>query len=285
MAALTDYLSRRGEILVLVLVIVLSVTLMVLAQAEKDAVVRLINDMALTPVQIGIERIRSLHDLGRENESLRTELAGARLEIASLEEAGREAERLRRMLGFRDLPDRKLIAARLIAHEAARTGRDLKLDRGARDGIRRNLAVVTVDGLVGKVSAAAPRSAYVRPILGPGCRVSARLSRTRTDGILEWTHDRGLQLSFLPLRAEVKIGDEIRTSGLGGVFPTGIPVGRVAAAEIVPADGSLRVLVEPLADFNSLEEVFVVVEAEFPDDPTPTGPAPGAEPATDGSKP
>ena len=69
MAVLTDYLSRRGEVLILVLVIVLSVTLMVLSHAEKDAVVRLVHDTSLTPVQIAMSKARSLTGLRAENDS------------------------------------------------------------------------------------------------------------------------------------------------------------------------------------------------------------------------
>ncbi len=261
MAVLTDYLSRRGEVLVLVLVVVVSITLMLLSQAEKDAVVRLVNDTALTPIQIVLTRGRSLTGLRAENDSLRTALVRRSLEVARLRDDAQEADRLRGMLGFRDRTDLDVVPATVIAREASRRGRDLKIDRGARDGVRRNLAVVTVDGLLGKVIAAEPRSSFVRPLLAPGCRVSARLSRTRTDGILEWSHDRGLQLSFLPLRVEIRVGDEIVTSGLGGVFPPGIPVGRVSETEIIRADGSLRVLIEPITNFHSLEEVFVVVAA------------------------
>jgi rod shape-determining protein MreC len=263
-AVLTDYLSRRGEILVLVLVIVLSVALMFLSRAEKDAVVRLVNDTAFTPIQVVLSHGRALTGLRSENDSLRAELARTRLREDHLREAGHEAMRLRRLLGFRERTRLGVIGARVIARSADRSGRDLKIDRGTNDGIQGNLAVVTPAGLVGKTVTAEPLSSFVRPLIAPGCRVSARLFRSRAGGILEWTADFGLHLSFLPLRAEVKAGDEIVTSGLGGVFPPGIVVGAVSRTETVPTDGSLRVLVEPAVDFRSLEEVFIVVETAPP---------------------
>jgi rod shape-determining protein MreC len=258
LAVLTDYLSRRGEFLVLILVVVLSVTLMLLSRTEKDLVARVVNDTALTPIQVFVSQATTMRDLRAENDSLRASLARARLEVAARDEAARENERLEEMLAFREQTGGELVASRVIARAAGRPGRALKIDKGARDGLRRNLAVITADGLVGKVTAVDPRSAWVRPLLARNCRVSARIARTRTDAILEWTEGDGLRLSFLPYRAEVVVGDEIVTSGLGGVFPSGLPIGRVSRTDVAPSDGSPRVGVRPTVDFSSIEEVFVV---------------------------
>jgi rod shape-determining protein MreC len=67
-----------------------------------------------------------------------------------------------------------------------------------------------------------------------------------------------LRVTFLPARAAVEVGEEVITTGYGGVFPAGIPVGRVRSVESSPGDGTLRVSVEPAVDFSRLEEVFVV---------------------------
>lgn len=187
MPPLTDYLSRRGEGLVLLLVVLLSVTLMLLSTARKDSLARSLNDAALMPVQTVVARTRGLVGLRSENDALRAQLAQARLDVASLGELGREDERLRRMLGFREGSTFQLLAARVIAREASRPGGGYKIDRGSRDGVRDGLAVITPDGLVGKTVLAEPHSAWVRPVVSRGCRVSTRLLRTRVDGILDWT--------------------------------------------------------------------------------------------------
>jgi rod shape-determining protein MreC len=256
--ALTHYLSRRAEFLVLVLLIVLSVTLRVLSSAQKDFVVRAINDAAMTPIQGVVTLGETFRGLRAENDSLRAALARSELTLASLREAVQESERLREMLAFRERSGFDLLAARIVAREATRAGYEYKIDKGARDGVRRDLAVITTSGLVGKITAVAPHSAFLRPLLAPGCRVSARLVRTRTAGIIEWAGGRSLELTFLPLRAEVASGDEVVTSGLGGVFPAGLPVGTVVNVETSTVDGSLRVLLAPLVDFATLEEVFIV---------------------------
>jgi rod shape-determining protein MreC len=183
------------------------------------------------------------------------------------------------MLDFRKRSRFEVVSARVVGREAGRGGRELKIDKGSRDGVRKNLAVMTVDGLVGRVSAVDVRSAFVRPLNGRHCRVSARVTRTRMEGILEWTPNRGLHLTFLPYRAEVRPGDEVVSSGLGGVFPQGVLIGDVARVDPDRTEGSRRVTVRAAVDFGSLEEVFVVVrqraEEDLPPTETPASPDSG----------
>ena len=269
MAPLSDYLSRRGEALVLLLVLLLSISLLLLSAGRKDAIARSLNDAALTPVQSLVNRATRLSVRRAEADSLRTQLARAQLSIDALSESAREADRLRRMLGFREGVSWNLVAARVIAREATRPGPSYRIDRGARDGVREGLAAMTPEGLVGKVVAVEPHAAWVRPLNAPTCRVSCRLERSRVDGILDWSPSRGLHLTFVPLRAEAAVGDVVITSGLGGTYPAGIRVGQVSGLEPNPSEGSLRVLVESAVDLSSLEEVFIVTGAAAPDPAPP----------------
>ncbi len=266
----------------LILVVVLSVSLMFLSSRSKDTVARALADGALTPVQAAVDGSLGLTGLRTENDSLRTQLARATLALGELRERDVEADRLRELLDFRGRSSWDLLAASVIAREAGRPGREWKIDKGERDGVRENLAVLTPDGLVGRVSRVTPSSAWVRPLLSRNCRVSARLTRGRTDGILAWTRDVGLHLAFLPFRADVSVGDEVVTSGLGGVFPRGLRIGEVTRAEPVPTEGTLRVLIRPAVDFSRLESVFVV-RAVPEGSPGPEDLAPVAEAETDSS--
>jgi rod shape-determining protein MreC len=271
-AQLTDYLSRRGEVLVLALVVALSVALMLLSSNNKAVVARVINDAALTPVQSVLSGVDGFVGLRSENDSLRADLVRQSLRVAELAERDREASRLRELLGFRDVTPHSVVAGRVIAREPARSGRALKIDVGSRDGVNKGLAVITSDGLVGKITDVERNSSYVRPLIARDCLVSARLTRTRTDGILGWRDDLGLHLGFLPFRAEVAAGDEVVSSGLGGVFPRGIVIGHVSRSIFDKNEGAMRVLIKPAVKFSSLEEVFVVLEAREPPEPDPDVP-------------
>jgi rod shape-determining protein MreC len=257
--SLGHYLSRRGEILILVLLVVLSATLMLLSSSRKETLARSLNDVAMTPVQTVLRSGEAWVGLRSENEGLRQRLAESALQISELREAATENERLRAMLEIGPATKNRLIGARIIAHEATRAGRELKIDQGAHEGLRNDLCVITPAGLVGKISRVAPRSAFVHPLQALNCRVSARIARSRAEGIVEWRGGSRLILAFLPFRADVREGDEVVTSGLGGVFPRGVPVGRVTEIGSDPRDGSTRVELEPAVDFSALEEVYVVV--------------------------
>jgi rod shape-determining protein MreC len=257
--SLTHYLSRRAEVLILILLVVISITLMLLSSTRKETVARSISDAAVTPVQSMLTTGDRFVGLREENDFLRAKLAEATVEIARLREGEVENERLRSMLEIRPSSSNMLIGARVIAHEATRAGRELKIDKGSQDGLRTDLCVITPDGLVGKISRVAPRSAFIRPLLARHCRVSARIGRSRAEGILEWKSGSKLELSFLPFRADAKVGDEVITTGLGGVYPRGIPVGTVSEVTSDPKSGAAGVEIDPACDFSSLEEVFVVI--------------------------
>ncbi len=259
MATLTHYLSRRGEILILVLLVVLSATLMLLSSSRKETLARSLNDVAMTPVQTAFRSGEGWVGLRSENEELRQKLAESELEIAKLREDAAESERLRAMLEIRSSSANRLVGTRIVAHEATRSGRELKIDKGIEDHLRADLAVITPAGLVGKISRVTTHSAFVRPLLSRNCRVSARIARSRSEGIVEWSGGSRLTLAFLPFRADARPGDEVVTSGVGGVFPRGVPVGRVTTIGSDPRDGSTRVELEPAVDFSELEEVFVVL--------------------------
>jgi rod shape-determining protein MreC len=209
-----------------------------------------------------------------ERNRLRDQVAVLRDRILALEDAKRENEQLRRQMGFGQRSARRLIPCRAV-FRGDTTGwwQTIRLNRGAADGIRPEMPVITADGLIGKTREVSDRACEVLLLTDPNCRVSCRLSRTGTFGILRGggvalsgrpqiemlCSVRPARLDYLPREEEVRRGDEVVTSGLGGVFPDGLPVGCVVRGRIDPSGLYQRADIALAADISALDHVFVVV--------------------------
>lgn len=217
---------------------------------------------ALTWAYDGVARLLSrylfLVGVAEENERLRGEVRELRLRLQVLAERAREAERLRELLHFKESTDLEVLPARVIGLSPSPQSRAFFINRGQRDGVKRGMAVVTGDGVVGRIGEVTPDSALVVPIIERGIRVSVLLEGSRTRAVLEglgWS----CRLLYVPKEEGVREGDRVITSGLDGVFPKGLWVGEVSRVNRSPGGLFLEVEVRPFVDFSRLEEVLVVI--------------------------
>jgi rod shape-determining protein MreC len=198
-----------------------------------------------------------------ENRRLREENARLRGENARLREADINAQRLRRQLGFPESPPARKLAADVISLRPNPNFETMIIARGSRDGVRPQSVVVSPDGLVGRVYDVAPTSAAVLLLTDSNSAVGARVQRaeSRATGICKVNDQGQLALSFLEHNADVRPGDTIVSSGLGGdkgVFPKGLVIGTVASVTNDASGTSRRVLLRPAVNFDRLEEVYVI---------------------------
>ncbi len=200
---------------------------------------------------------RSLN-IWRENAQLRADLIRLAQEEYRWRDALLENARLRKLLGFRDRPEFDYLAAEVIARDPSMTYSTLMLDKGARDSVRVGQAVVTAEGLAGMIHRVTPSTSLALLAVDRNFAASARVERSRVDGIVRWVGGDVLELSEVPRNLDVKVGDRVVTSGLGGVIPGGLPVGIVRHVE-ENDNLFLRILVEPYVKFNRLEEVFILL--------------------------
>jgi rod shape-determining protein MreC len=156
----------------------------------------------------------------------------------------------------------KFVAARVVGKDATNWFKTILIDRGTQAGLRRNLPVVAPDGLVGRVVEVTPSTAKVQLITDPVSASGALMQRTRVTGIVTGNLGTGLRVRYLPLLADVVVGDEVVTSGMGGVFPKGIPVGRVTAVERKSGALFQEAALQPKVDLGRLEEVLIVMDTE-----------------------
>jgi rod shape-determining protein MreC len=129
--------------------------------------------------------------------------------------------------------------------------------------VRRNQPVLAPDGLVGRVVEVTPTSARVQLLTDPVNAVGGLIQRTRVTGIVSGNLGAGTRIRYLPLMADVVVGDEVVTSGMGGVFPKGIPIGRITAVDRRSGALFQEATLQPSVDLSRLEEVLILTTLEI----------------------
>lgn len=215
--------------------------------------------------------VRGLGGLAAENRRLAEELALVRNQMRALRTLEGENLALREQLAFKARHPGVLLAAEVIGRDSSGWWQTLRLNKGAQHGVRENLAVITQEGLVGKTVAVSRETSDILLLTDPNCKVAARVSRTGAFGVVVGggvTLPGMCRMDFINKNLPVQPGDEILTSGLGGVFPKGLLVGYVEAA--ARDDAGLYQVAEiiPKADLGLLEYVFIMLP-EPEDEPLP----------------
>jgi len=218
-----------------------------------------------------------LIDTRKQNLALQKQVAFLEMENQMLREQAQETERLRAMLNFASGLSLSTMPARIIGWDLSSYGQTLTINKGRSDKLSAGMAVICPQGLVGQIvdepgRALARHRSQVLLITDPTSRVSVTVERTRDRGILQGTGQaEKMLLIYLHPDARLEPGDELTTSGLGGVFPAGIKVGAITGMEVNPFFGSPQGLIKPSVDFNHLEQVLVVVGQE------PSSPVEGSQ--------
>lgn len=182
--------------------------------------------------------------------------------IASLRETQQENARLRRLLEFQEQFKIETVVARVIAKDVSTEFRAIRINRGEQSGIKRNMAVVTNDGIVGRVLRTTATTADVVTILDLLSAVDAINERSRARGIVEGLTESTCQLRYALRTDDIQPGDVLISSGLGGIFPKGVPVGTVSKVNRRPFGITQEVEVRPSVEFSRLEEVLVITHFE-----------------------
>jgi rod shape-determining protein MreC len=200
----------------------------------------------------------ALQTTSRENEALRIENDSLKLAVSQMQSKAAEAERLSALLNFREShPDVPMINARVIGASAGMASRMIEIDRGERDGLRRNLAVITPDGAVGKVIEVYRDTAQVLLLTDKDGGVGAMLVESRIQGPVGGTGEPLLTMKYVATDDKVSVGEKVVTSGMDKIFPRDIPVGSVQ--EVKPGTPFKQIWLRPAAKLERLEEVIVLL--------------------------
>jgi rod shape-determining protein MreC len=233
-------------------------------------------------VRESVRSVRGIGGLMRENQQLSAELVRLRNEVRDLQALSQDNAELREQLQFVAQTKRQLISCEVIARDITGWWETVRLSKGSRDGVSMDMAVITSDGLIGKTVDVSSRTCDVLLISDPVCKVSARIARTGAFGVVAGSGptrsgQAACQMKFINKNVPVLPGDEVVTSGLGGIFPKGLPIGYVD--KIVTDETGLfqRADIIPKADLGMLSYAFVVAEqgSEANDRPRDASPSDG----------
>ena len=271
---------------VVLLAAVLGVQVLLLAtQVRRDQDVRLIRVWAVEMVaplgraatwtvggiRNGWNNYVALRGRNQENEELRLTVDKLTLRNAELEGRAAEADRLAALLKFRqEHAEVRMLAARVIGTSPSTGSRIAFLDRGSRDGLLRNMPVITPQGVVGKVLDVYPATSQVLLLSDRESGVGALLAGSRTHGPVRGTGDPMLGMEYVSKEVQIAPGEAILTSGQDRIFPKDLPVGTVLEAKPDPRSPFYLIVVRPAAHLDRLEEVFVLLTRQ---ELSPDGPA------------
>jgi len=201
------------------------------------------------------ELLKQVDNLRRENQQLRSQSVQSTA-------IARENDQLRALFNWQRQSPWKLKLANVVMRDPANWWRTVQIDLGSRDGLRENLPVITDAGLVGRVSSVSLTRSQIVLLGDPNCHVSALVENAARDmGVLiaGGTLDTSLvELTYLASSANLKPGQSVITSGLGGVFPKGIPIGQIVDSRSVEYGLYTDARVKLNANLGSLEQVWVL---------------------------
>ncbi len=209
-------------------------------------------------------RVFTPSDLQRENRQLRDRLLAQEQKLALFDEVEKENARLTELLNYvQTNANMRFVTASVIGRDSNPYIDTITLNAGSRSGVSEKMAVITPDGIVGRVTEVGPNWCRVRTMCNDKMRISVMVERTRDEGMLGGIYEqdgeiRGTMLYYLPGNADLKVGDRIATSGIGGYFPKGLYVGTVLSVND-EGRGTHDAIVSMEIDFLHLENALIVL--------------------------
>ena len=254
---IVDLFSQRHGIVAFVFFLVLGLLMRQAPLPIRESIVTTAVSTLYFPAQRIVSAVGHYKSIALENEQLKEENARLRQETYHAREGLQELARLHTLVRFDDKWDYPIVTSRVVGHNPGRFLTTMVINRGTEHGVHENMPVFSMNGLVGKVSKETLNHSRVQLLVDPNLKLSVMDRKTRVVGFLESMD--GVRLTaMVPTHAGIRPGDTLITSGLGGIFPKGIPVGTVKDVRKSDLDVMRQMDVEPFQDFTTLEEVFVM---------------------------
>ena len=244
------------------------------ADGEGVRLIRLWANAMVSPPEQAVESSKTgagsiwqnyfaLRRVRQENKDLQATVDRLRLEQAQLLEDARQGQRLQGLLAFQEKYLYKTLPAQVIGISGSDQSQVFTIDKGESEGLKRDMAVITADGIVGKVREVFRHSAQVLAINDQSSGAGVILEETRIRGILRGNAQAEPQIVGILADNRIKAGEKVLTAGGDQIFPRGLPVGVVQKVATDPdRDGFIRVIVKPAAHLDRLDELLVITDSE-----------------------
>lgn len=215
----------------------------------------------------GIQNIWSkyfnLINTREENTRLKEQIINLKMENYRFQELLNTYQRLQSLLHFTETTYQPILAARVIGRDPSGLFQSVVIDKGKDSGLSVNMPVVNGDGVVGRVVSVSYNYSKVLLLIDQNSAVDCLIQRSRDNGIVKGLSTDECVMDYVLKTSDISVGDIIITSGIGGVFPKGVPVGKVTEIKDPSDELFMEVRIRPFVDFSKLEEILVI----FMEDP------------------
>ncbi|MBM4348977.1 MAG: rod shape-determining protein MreC [Deltaproteobacteria bacterium] len=273
-----DFLFRRYAIPTVVILLLLSALILISLRVKERKGVAFTDGLLMeicSPFQKGstfvINKIKGVFEgylflvhLHRENEQLKKKIADLQEENDQMREMALAHERLRKLLQFRETLSTTVIAAEVVGRDPSSWFKSVTINKGEKDGVRKGMAVISPEGVIGQILKTAPSHSVVLLITDYNSAVDSIVQRTRAKAIVEGEGENRCQLKYLLRAEDVVAGDKVVTSGLAGNFPKGVMIGEIRRVDKKGHGIFQHAELVPSVDFTRLEEVLIVKESPPP---------------------
>lgn len=270
------YKNKKGEIIGIAITIIILVFLVILTNIENSNLSYIENfaDKMVNPIQNGLTYIKNrihgnstffinVNDMKKENEQLQARNSELEETLRELEIIKAENETLKEYLKLAEkYSDYTTVAADVISRDISNYSKTIVINVGKKNGIKENMTVIASNGLVGYIVSVADTTSKVQTIVDSSSNTSSIISSSRENIVCkgQLNENNNLKAVYIPTNAFVSQGDLIETSGLGGIYPKGIYIGKVSKVINTNNLNDRYALVETAVDFNKLETVLVVTK-------------------------
>ena len=260
------FLSFKKRLVTLFITLLISISMMFMGAGPKVRFARSVTTAIFNTGRFTFSWGIYMLNLWRENKRLRLQNLEYSYKIHLNRLAAQENENLRRMLGFKEKYSFPVISAAVIGQDVDRIVNSFILDVGSKDGVKKYMAVVTAEGLVGRIVEVYPSSSSVQIIRDVNSKISAVIEGDRSiNGIIRWEGGDYLRMYGFQHLSNLTPGQSVYTTGVGGTFPSGLFIGTVVGPEDTSREIYTSVNVKPAVDFSRVQEVFILAGSERSD--------------------